>query len=70
MHKTVERLRDMQPTPIGTERRTPREQSAMWRKMRELPPEHFNTLMDTLAATIGKEQVMQFIAEQVGAKHD
>ena len=67
MHKTVARMKDMQPTPIGTVKREPREQAAMWRKMRGLPPEQFNTLMDTLAKTIGPEKVMQYISEQVKA---
>lgn len=68
MHKTVEHLKKMQPTPIGTEQRTPREQSTMWKKMRELPPKEFNTLMDTIAKTVGPEQVMKFISEQVQSK--
>lgn len=69
MHKTAGRLREMQPTPVGTEARSDRERSAMWKKMRELSPEHFDALMNTIAKTIGPEQVAQFISEQVKREH-
>ncbi len=48
-------MREMQKTPMGTEERSGAEQAALWRKMRLLPPEEFNKMMDTAAEKVGHQ---------------
>lgn len=47
--------RELQKTPIGTVARSGQEQAALWRKLRLLPPEQFNGLMDAAAQKVGHE---------------
>lgn len=50
---TRDQLRGMQKTPIGTEERSPQQEAAIWRKLRQLPAHHFNRIMDEAATKSG-----------------
>ena len=70
---TRDALRSMQPTPMGTVERSQREQKALWKRMRALPKEDFNSLMDVAAQKAGHQQgekplcaVCQYILENAG----
>jgi hypothetical protein len=47
--------RELQKTPIGTVARSGPEQAALWRKLRLLPPEQFNGLLDAAAQKVGHQ---------------
>lgn len=52
---TKDQLRDMHQGPMGTEPRSGQEEAALWRKLRRLPPEQFNGVLNFAAADVGHQ---------------
>lgn len=50
---TKDHMREMQSTPVGTDPRTPQQEAALWRKLRQLPVHHFNAVLDAAAQKTG-----------------
>lgn len=51
--RTMEQLRQMQSTPLGTTSRSGQEEGALWKRMRALPEQEFNWLGDQIAEKVG-----------------
>lgn len=51
--ETMKQLRQMQPSPMGTTKRSPQQEAALWKKMKALPSQEFNALGDQIAAKVG-----------------
>lgn len=53
MAATQKELREMQGSPIGTDPRSPQEESALWRKITALPDPEFQGFMDNASMKAG-----------------
>lgn len=70
---TKDELHRIQPTPLGTVPRSERSEKALWKKMRALPPEQFNAMMNEAAKKAGHKNdekppcaMCKFVIDHVG----
>ncbi|MDI9583193.1 MAG: hypothetical protein ACH37Z_19320 [Anaerolineae bacterium] len=55
VNQTRDQLRQMQPAPLGREPDSGHKQAALWKKLRTLDREHFNSFLDTAAQKVGHQ---------------
>ena len=64
VNQTRDQLRQMQPAPLGREPDSGHKQAALWKKLRELDREHFNSFLDTAAQKVGQAMYEQAAKQQ------